>query len=253
MLDIFLLLQYYQKQRSLELEYLTNTPVNQGTEISKEIMDKLPKNTEELSYVSATAKIFRYADLDRKLDVTDQTVKIVQKNILSSRVPRPYTKFQPNDLNSVELFMNQYVSQAEQYEYWSYEKEEKKVILVQTYKNHPIYNNQFARVEVLLNDSLEMIGYLQTMLEDVTFIGSDKEQPVVLSASEALKIIGEKGVSLEKVQISDVKIGYYTYVPLQTGTQVFTPTWYFLFNDGRSFFVNAIEGQIINDNQLQLE
>lgn len=245
-------MQYYQKQRSFELEYLSDTSIA-STEISKENAARLPTDTEELSYMSASAKIFQYAELDKKVRSANQTIKIIGKNILSSKVNHPYLEFRPDDIASVRLFMNQYVMNANQYVYWSYEEDQKKIILVQTYKNHPIYNNQFARVEILLNDNLEMIGYLQTMLEDLTFIGGDRERPVVLSATEALKIIEEKGVSLETTHISDVKIGYYTYVPLQTGTQVFTPTWYFQFDDGQAFFVNAIEGQIINDSQLQLE
>lgn len=252
-LDIYLFMQYHQKQRSLELEYLSNTPVEESLAISKGNLEKLPKDTEELSYLSATAKFFRMAELDKKVLTTNQTVKIVENNILSSIIENPRLKFRQNDLTSLRLFINQYVMNAEQYEFWSYDRVRKKIILLQTYKGHPIYNNQFARLEILLDDDLRMIGYLQTMLQDVTFIGGEKEQPVVLSAIEALKIIKEKGVSLETSKILDVRIGYYTYVPLQTGTQVFTPTWYFQFDDGKSFFVNAIEGQIINDSQLQLE
>ena len=150
----------------------------------------------------------------------------------------------------MKVFMNQYVMNGNQYEYWSYDKKDNKIIFIQTYEGYPIYNNKFGCVEILLDEDQQAIGYLQTMLEDITWIGGEKNS-VVLSALEALKIIGEKDIELEAVTISDVKIGYYTYVPL-TGMQVFAPTWYFAFDNGHYYFVNAIEGQIINDN-LQLE
>lgn len=250
-LDIFLLIQYQQKQRSVQFEYLTNAPMEEDPAISKENLEKLPRNVEMLSYVSATPKDFYYADLDEKLSDTEQSVKIVNKNLLRSVLSTPYKGLNPNNLASVRAFIDAYIWHGDQYEYWSYEKNTNKIILIQTYKGYPIYNNKFGRVELLLDNRKQVIGYLQTMLEDITLIGEKKEQSVVLSALEALKIIGEKGIELETATISDVKIGYYTYVPL-TGTQVFTPTWYFKFDNGHYYFVNAIEGQIINDH-LQLE
>ena len=249
-LDVFLFVQYHQKQRSIQFEYLTHAPMEAESTISKENLEKLPQDSETLTYVSATPKIFNRSDLS-KLSTSNQNLRIVSKNILRSTLKKPYSSLKINDIGSMKSFMSQYVFRASQYEFWSYEKNSNKIIFIQTYEGYPIYNNQFGRVEILLNDAKEVIGYLQTMLVDITFIGDEEKQPVVLSALEALKIIGEKNVELETISISDVKIGYYTYVPL-TGTQVFTPTWYFKFNNGHSYFVNAIEGQIINDH-LQLE
>ena len=83
-LDIFLFTQYQQKQRSIQLEYLTHTSIEETLDISKENLEKLPRNVETLSYISATPKVFRYADLDKKISETNQSVKIVGKNIFKT-------------------------------------------------------------------------------------------------------------------------------------------------------------------------
>ncbi|MDY0394694.1 two-component system regulatory protein YycI [Virgibacillus halophilus] len=51
-------------------------------------------------------------------------------------------------------------------------------------------------------------------------------------------------------EVSEIKIGYHTVVPLTNGVQVFAPTWKLTVNDKRSYFVNAIEGVVISKDDV---
>ena len=80
------------------------------------------------------------------------------------------------------------------------------------------------------------------MLEDITEI----KNQAILSALDAVLILYKNRLLERNDEVIDVELGYYTLVPLKS-SQILAPTWRISIAGKDDFFINAVEGHIINE------
>ncbi|MDY0404146.1 two-component system regulatory protein YycI [Virgibacillus sp. 179-BFC.A HS] len=141
--------------------------------------------------------------------------------------------------------MRQQVFELDQYQYGEWDKDLHMILFFQVKNNRPIYYNSSGMIAIYLNDKNEAVAYAQSMLDKPE---SNKDKKTLIKPIEAVGKLYDNNQLISGDEVSQIRIGYHTVVPLTNGVQVFVPTWKVTVNDKRSYFVNAIEGAVISND-----
>src|SRR5690625_7702747 len=89
--------------------------------------------------------------------------------------------------------------------------------------------------------------YTQTMLgeEDARQDKSSLIKPI-----KAIELLYNANELRTGEEITKVDIGFHTRAPRPSGVQVFVPAWTVTVNDERDYFVNAIEGWVFYNYEV---
>lgn len=203
----------------------------------------LPAKDEKISYISGQIKRFKPTDFNK---IGNQQYDITNGSIRTLKFDKPIALRNINDGTSFAEFMQKYVYAGETYKLWRIDEEKREAIFFQQIDNRVIYFNKNARVTLHWNKDLAVTGYEQTMFESLDAFGA---KSTVFTASEAIKVLYEKGLLKQDSIINKPQLGYYTFAPLME-TQVLAPTWHIRVNfaegDEADYFVNAVDGQVID-------
>lgn len=93
----------------------------------------------------------------------------------------------------------------------------------------------------------ELVSYTQTMLTDLKEMGEGektKEQEII-TAQTALENLYLKNKIHGNTHVKEAQIGYATLTASTSNNQVLAPTWNLKTEQKQDFFVNAIEGQVM--------
>lgn len=110
---------------------------------------------------------------------------------------------------------------------------------------HPLVDNQWSLFRVrleLINSDQKIVAYRWPRIEIGTSI-SDKEQKV-LPASQALSSLIEKYFPADSV-VKEIELGYYGEL-FNSESQVASPMWRFMLDNGSAYYVDAISADIIS-------
>lgn len=110
---------------------------------------------------------------------------------------------------------------------------------------HPLVDNQWSLFRVrleLINSDQKIVAYRWPEIEIGTS-SSDKEQKV-LPASQALSSLIEKYFPADSV-VKEIELGYYGEL-FNSESQVASPMWRFMLDNGSAYYVDAISADIIS-------
>lgn len=110
---------------------------------------------------------------------------------------------------------------------------------------HPLVDNQWSLFRVkleLINSDQKIVAYRWPKIEIGTSL-SDKEQKV-LPASQALSSLIEKYFPSNSV-VKEIELGYYGEL-FNSESQVASPMWRFMLENGNAYYVDAISADIIS-------
>ena len=110
---------------------------------------------------------------------------------------------------------------------------------------HPLVDNQWPLFSVrleLINSDQKIVAYRWPKIEFGTNL-TDKEQKV-LPASQALSSLIEKYFPVNSV-VKEIKLGYYGEL-FNSESQVASPMWRFMLENGNAYYVDAISADIIS-------
>lgn len=110
---------------------------------------------------------------------------------------------------------------------------------------HPLVDNQWSLFRVrleLINSDQKIVAYRSPKIEIGTS-SSDKEQKV-LPASQALSSLIEKYFPADSV-VKEIELGYYGEL-FNSESQVASPMWRFMLENGNAYYVDAISADIIS-------
>lgn len=113
------------------------------------------------------------------------------------------------------------------------------------YVLHPLVDNQWSLFRVkleLINSDQKIVAYRWPKIEIGTGL-SDKEQKV-LPASQALSSLIEKYLPSNSV-VKEIELGYYGEL-FNSESQVASPMWRFMLENGNAYYVDAISADIIS-------
>nr|WP_279665626.1 two-component system regulatory protein YycI [Ectobacillus ponti] len=238
-----MLVQFLQKRNDSQVELMTETSVEEQLEADKITYVDLPKEQIKETYISGKSRVFKEADLK---GLRDQTASLSNTNtMLYAKLKEPISVPKSDRGYFFEEFLRTYVLDGPKYKYWRIEQKEGKIYFFQQYKGKNIFHNEYAQIQMNLNDHDEIVSYTQTMLTDITELGGKDKAQNIITAIKALEALYLKNNLKSGDRVTKVELGYYTVVPYSAGIQVIAPTWHFVVNGKDDYFINAVEGQII--------
>ncbi|WP_429757470.1 two-component system regulatory protein YycI [Bacillus sp. S14(2024)] len=240
-LDLFLVFQFVQKQDSDQLDYMTETNIEEQLKADKITSEDLPKEPTKDTYIMAKNKSFSNEDIH---SLKNQTVFLQDSNTIVSKLKEPFWNAKATTSDNYSEFLRSYVIDGQKYSAAG-KAEGSKVYFFQKYKDKPLFYNQHGMIVAELNEKKEIISYTQTMLYEFKEMGDQNKELDIISARNALETLYTKIELKQGSHIKGAKLGYATVVaPSSSNIQVLVPTWN-LYTDKLDYFVNAIEGQII--------
>ncbi|RPF51105.1 two-component system regulatory protein YycI [Aquisalibacillus elongatus] len=245
-LNLFLLQELLNKVERSEYDTLDKSTLEDQL-AAQEIEYSLPESGQTEAYVSAERYQLTEDDMDDLGDLLDeQTIEVGEnQEVIVSEFNEPLELDFENREEAISLIKEQ-VLYGDQYSFWDYYEEENVLLFFQKQNDRMVYFNETSSLIVQLDEEGRAIQYRQTLLEEVEHRTEEQETIDPINVIRTLYssdfIMPESAVSM--------KMGYQRLVPLEDGVQVFVPTWEVIVNDDEHYFVNAIEGQHIPNDEL---
>ncbi len=238
-LDIFLILQIIDQKSASTYDYLSDVPVEEQMAADQITLPELPEGPEEEFYIEANVRDFSMENLANPAKNGQLSE---ESHELQITLDSPYELGENWHISDVDRFVKNFIDSGSEYRYWDYDKTKNTITYFQQYNGKLFYNNRDARIVLQLNEDQEIVSYSQTMLEDITEI----KNQAILSALDAVLILYKNRLLERNDEVIDVELGYYTLVPLKS-SQILAPTWRISIAGKDDFFINAVEGHIINE------
>jgi regulatory protein YycI of two-component signal transduction system YycFG len=243
-LDVFLGYQYVQKRSSYQIDVALEMSIEDQLQADEITYIELPKKEIKENYISGKRKKFTHDDIKK---LQNQTVVMVDPMSLKSTLIKPVSMPEIN----VEYRLNQFVKDnvilGDTYVYWNYKKETKSYYFYQQYKEKTIYNNYSAMLVIHVNEDNQIVSYDQTLLNEIE---EYKRKEDIIPAIKALEILYKKDLLEQGTHVTNVDLGYYgLFLFNSSKSYVLTPTWRIVVDNKEDYYVNALEGQVIDENQ----
>ncbi|KIL76781.1 two-component system regulatory protein YycI [Bacillus badius] len=244
-LDIFLLAVFLNKQSASQFEFIKEASIEDKLKSYNIEYDKLPEDVSEETIITAKSKKFTKKDIGMLIN---QNVKLLDdQKTLKSQLQKP-VKLGEKKLDELKAFVQANVLYGDQYQYWGLNEAKDKAIFYQHYDDKKLFENTNGKLEVEFNSNGEITAYNQKMLEKLE---ENSQEESIISAHQAIQTLYKNGLIKPNSKISDVELGYYTFVRL-TELQVLSPTWYFKIKHGdktEKMYVNAFDGSIYKNEK----
>lgn len=242
-LDIFLGYQFVEKLNRTDLEPLiSEMPITEQFEAEGITYVDIPSDAMKEVYLSGRSKNFSQSDI---IGLENQKASIIQNNTIVSIMDTPIPFSEDHAEEDAKDFLDRFILHGDVYQFWGWNKESNKLLFFQEFDNKTIYFNEYGMLSVQLDGENQIIGYEQTMLEEIEEIELDGKKQILLSAEQSLENLYRKNELTTGDKVTKIEIGYYKLAPLSGNIQVFAPTWHIVVNENKNYFVNAVEGQIM--------
>lgn len=242
-LDIYLMYEFFKLKDSSQLEVIAEPSFDKRLKADEIEYGELPKNFQKDIYLSATPKNFTNDDGLDDPKLKGQQVTVNDGLVLAATLDKPYELSDKLDTSEINSFVKNHVLYGDQYRFWG--KDGNKITYYQKFKDKVFYENISGELTIWLNpENNDIVSYQQTMLVNIEEL-SEKEK--IIQPLKAIESLYENGSLKPKSKITNVELGYVTFV--HTGTsQVLAPAWRFVINEEENVFVHAIEGQVMQLN-----
>ncbi|MGS2777248.1 two-component system regulatory protein YycI [Robertmurraya sp. GLU-23] len=242
-LNIYLMNEFLKIRTATKYEYATNPSLENRLKADEITYNDLPKNFEKDTYLSTVPRVFTEEEVEMLIDTTlsGQTITIRNNQSIESELDTPLkvsSKGQPPELDT---FLKGSVINGDQYRYWGRDESDNSITYYQQYQEKLFYKNPSGQITFKLNSDNEVVSYKQTILDSIEELSEDER---IIQPIKAIETLYENGYLPFGTKIERVEFGYYTLVRL-TSSQVLTPAWRFVLDEGDNLFVNAFEGQVI--------
>jgi regulatory protein YycI of two-component signal transduction system YycFG len=243
-LDVYLLYQFMKIRDANKYELTTESSVEDKLKADEIQYVELPKVPIKEQYLSAKPKLFTKGDVAK---LKGQTALLKEpSSTFQVTVDKPFqvsNKFEPAELAS---FIKENILYGDHYIFWEKNDKKNTITYFQQYENSPMYKNINGMIIFTLNSDNQIISYQQTYLEGIEKLTAKE---AILPPLKAIETLHQKGVLKPKSKITKIELGYSTLIQL-AASQVLAPTWRIVVDDNESLFVNAFEGQIIDDKMV---
>jgi len=224
-----------------------DTPIEQKLFLDNIKVSEIDSEIKEAFYVSGTVHNFSSKEIE---ELDNQTIETPTSFKLISTFKEP---IKITEENTLEKIVHAQVIRGSTYGLWKLDEKNKTATLFQQVNNHFVYYNTNAQLIVHWNEENELIGYEQTVLDDLEDYNKSQK---LLPHMQAINTLYDNVLLKPDSTIKEIKLGYSTLAQLKetqvetpVETQVFAPTWRILVDliDGTTeeYFVNAVEGRII--------
>ncbi|QTN01163.1 hypothetical protein ERJ70_18875 [Sediminibacillus dalangtanensis] len=242
-LDIFLLQQFLKTMDSRSPSGdITEPKLEEYMRENVKGLDKLPEEQVKDSFITVKARNFTADDVKTLKAMSEQEVALLSGgNLLYSEFEEP-VPIDPDSTNAEkELELSEHILSGGEYVYWGQDDVSGALIFFQTNNSKPIYYSQSGFVVAFVNSDNEITSYLQTAVDEV-----DRQEPksMITAYAAISSLFKANALPMEDPEISETPtVGYYSFVDLDEGQQVFAPSWHFAINDHLHYVVMGSEGQ----------
>ncbi|MGP4081316.1 two-component system regulatory protein YycI [Pseudalkalibacillus sp. R45] len=244
-LNIYLGTQFYEK-RYQEFDTLKEETLKKLDAIKYN--KEYPEIPEKLSLASGTATLFddkmikEFTDKNKKQDVS-----VFGDKIINSKLKDPIdisSSSEEEVVGHLQNFINSYVPNADQYEYWKYDRDRHLHLFRQIDEQGiPFYFNDYITqdnltglIEVSLNEKDEITSYRLTSMD----ITKQQEEQKLITAKEALLV----DAVTPETTVKDIKPVYFTLIT-NGGWKVFVPSWH-IVTEKQELMVDATDSSVIS-------
>lgn len=248
-LNVYLLFMFFDKQEASDYGVAdSQTPALKELLESEDITISADLPEEELneSYISVSQKQFSDKDMEFLDGLDNQQTEVINSKMIISRFDEPVAIPEDADSSLITDLVKSRVLSPDSYTYGTWNKKMNVLVFSQKKSGRPIYFNQSGIILIYLNDENEMTSYTQTMLGK-TSTPSDKES--LISPMTAIEVLFQDNRLWSGDEITEVNMGFHTRIPLESGEQLFAPTWAVTVNEEENFYVNAIENLVFSSNE----
>lgn len=248
LLDIYLFVQFIEKQDNADLGILENSETTIAERLEAEnitIHPSLNMEVTEETYILSSQKHFNRADFEPLNN--DQEIAFLDGNqFLISYFEEPISLPDEPEKEDIISKIQGKILHFEEYSYWEWNKELNIIVFFQEQNERPVFYNENGIIILFINDENEITHYTQTMLDDPEVQGSGTKQ--LIEPIQAVETLYNNNNIKPNEEVTDVKMGYYSRFNSEE-EQVFAPTWKITVNEERDYFINAIEGFIFSSNE----
>lgn len=244
-LDIFLLYQFINF-KAPKLEVNKETTVEEKLKNAGIEYSSMPSDTITEKTISAKAKVFSDSEIS---SLKKQDAVLGDENTIVSKMEKPIAiGTGEGKYTELETFMKKEITGGTSYKFWS--KEEKAIIYNQVYNKRVLFNNPNAQIVFQLNEKDEVVGYEQTMLDNIEEFNENQE---IKPAVEALGSLLTNGYLENESKVTNPELGYYTLVEVtESEILVLVPTWHFKVNGQEDYFVKGTDSEVLNTEEENL-
>lgn len=246
-LNIYLLYLLLDKQKEADIGVIEREDATLEEQLESENITygDLPDVEDKEAFLSVKQKKFEKEDKKHLDDFSNQESIILDDNFIISEYKDPIKIPSDASAGTLSNLIKNDMLYSEEYEFWSWNEQYNVLVFFQEKNERPIYFNRNGIILVFLNEKNEAISYVQTMLGDTEEAEDKKSLIQPIKAIETLYLTNQLNAG---ENVSNMKMGYHTRVPLADGIQVFVPTWKVSIDEERNYFVNAIEGFTFSGN-----
>lgn len=250
-LNIYLLVQFMDKQNDADNGILDNRELAIEDQLKAENIT-IPKfETEELekeAYISVSQKKFLDEELQPLTAVKGLQSEVVDQNLLVSELEDPIPVSKNATDEEISNLVKSQILFPDHYTYWGWNEELNILIFFQEIDDRPIYFSQNGLILAYLNEENKITHYTQTMLDKATQQG---DLQTLIKPIRSIEVLYNQHYLKSDEEVTNkVVLGYYARL-LTEGNQVFAPTWRVNVNGERNYFVNAIEGLVSPENEIE--
>src|SRR5699024_3229291 len=164
--------------------------------------------------------------------------EVIQNTLIVSKVDEPIKVSEKSNQENLNNLLDELVLFPDSYSLWEWNEQANMIVYFQEKFDRPIYYNQSGLVLLYLNEQNEITHYKQTLLcEDE----DNEDSRHLITTIRTIETLYYSDKPENNYEITSVEMGFHTIVPLDSGVQVFAPTWAVEVNEESRYFVNAIE------------
>lgn len=239
-LNIYLLVQFTEKQEQADLSVLEHTESTIEDQLEAENI-KIPNLSNKKyneTFISVAPKLIVNDELKKLKELKNQDNEVIQNRLIVSKIDEPIKVSERSNQENLNNLLDELVLFPDSYSLWEWNEQANMIVYFQEKIDRPIYYNQSGLVLFYLNEQNEITHYTQTVL------GEDEENEDsrdLITSMRAIETLYDSDKLESNDEITSVEMGFHTRVPLDSGVQVFAPTWEVEVNEESRYFVNAIE------------
>lgn len=249
-LDIYLLIQFTEKQQQADLSVLEHSESTIEEQLKDENIKVPALSNKEYkeTFISVEPRLMLKEELEELSNLENQNNEVIQNKLIVSKLINPVSVPKEPSKAKMEDFIEDLTLFSDEYSFWEWDEKANIVVYFQNKLDRPIYYNQNGLLLLYLNDENEVAYYTQTVLGAHEKSNDNRK---LITPIRAIETLYEAETFNSNDEINSVEIGFHTRVPLDSGVQVFAPTWNIEVNGQSHYFVNAIEEFIFSSQHQE--
>lgn len=239
-LNIYLLVQFTEKQEQADLSVLEHTESTIEDQLEAENI-KIPNLSNKKyneTFISVEPKLIVNDELKKLKELENQDNEVIQNTLIVSKIDEPIKVSEKSNQENLNNLLDELVLFPDNYSFWEWNEQANMIVYFQEKFDRPIYYNQSGLVLLYLNEQNEITHYTQTVLGEDE---KNEDSRDLITSMRAIETLYDSDKLKSNDEITSVEMGFHTRVPLDSGVQVFAPTWEVEVNEESRYFVNAIE------------